>query len=73
MKRITRDELEVFLRKHKLWLADDPEGERANLWGANLRGANLRGANNLSLPIACPEEGSFIGFKRCQGNLDELN
>ena len=109
MKRISRDELEVFLRKHKLWLADDPEGERANLsranlwgadlsranlsranlggadlgganlsganlseadlWGADLSRANLRGANNLSLPITCPEEGSFIGFKRCQGNL----
>ena len=53
----------------------------ANLYGADLRGANLRGANlrwadlsgadlseakNLNFPIACPEEGSFIGFKKCQ-------
>ena len=109
MKKITREELEVFLRKHKLWLADDPNGERAdlcgadlrgaNLWGAdlrgadlwgadlrgadlrgadlrgadlgeaNLRGANLRGANldkntYAAYPIACPEEGSFVGFKK---------
>ena len=45
MKRITREELEVFLRKHKLWLIDDPNGERANLTRANLTGANLTGAN----------------------------
>ena len=132
MKRITKDELEVFLRKHKLWLANDPEGERADLrganlrgadlygadlyganlrganlyganlyganlyganlyganlqgadlygadlygadlYGANLRGANLQGAKNLSLPIACPEEGSFIGFKKANGCIVKL-
>ena len=38
----------------------------ANLSGAYLRGANLSGAKNLNFPIACPEEGSFIGFKKCQ-------
>ena len=41
----------------------------ANLRGANLRGANLRGAKNLNFPIACPEKGSFIGFKKCQNNM----
>ena len=45
MKRITKDELDVFLRKHKLWLIDDPSGERANLSGADLSGADLSGAN----------------------------
>ena len=45
LKRITKDELEVFLRKHKLWLMDDPEGERANLYGADLTGADLTGAD----------------------------
>ncbi len=55
MKKITQAELEVFLRKHKLWLVNDPEGERADLrradlfgadlFGANLSGANLSGAN----------------------------
>lgn len=38
----------------------------ANLIDANLRGANLRGAKGITM--ACPEEGSFIGFKKCQGN-----
>lgn len=49
-KRIIKDDLEVFLRKHKLWLANDPEGKRADLRGANLyrvdlRGVDLRGAD----------------------------
>lgn len=30
---------------------------------------NLSGAKSLSLPIACPEEGSFIGFKKCQNDM----
>ena len=38
----------------------------ADLSGANLSGAYLREAKNLNFPIACPEEGSFIGFKKCQ-------
>ena len=44
-KKITKEELEVFLRKHKLWLGNDPKGEMANLRGADLREANLRWAN----------------------------
>ena len=44
-RKITKEELEVFLRKHKLWLADEPGGERADLSGADLSGANLFGAN----------------------------
>ena len=40
-KRITQEELEVFLRKHKLWIEGDPKGERADLSGANLSGADL--------------------------------
>ena len=39
---------------------------QADLYQADLRGADLRGAKNLNFPIACPEEGSFIGFKKCQ-------
>lgn len=45
MKKITKDELDVFLRKHKLWLVNDPEGERADLRGADLRGADLSEAD----------------------------
>lgn len=63
-KKITKDELGVFLKKHKRWLAGDLEGKRANLYRAD-----LCGADNLKLPIACPEEGSFIGFKKCCDDL----
>ena len=40
---------------------------RADLRGADLSGANLSGAN-LNYPIACPEEGSFVAFKKCRDN-----
>ena len=59
-KVITKEELEVFLRKHKLWLAEEEGGERANLEGANLEGANLEGANL---------EGANLKW----ANLDEAN
>ena len=35
-KVITKEELDVFLRKHKPWLADEEGGERADLKGADL-------------------------------------
>ena len=44
----------------------------ANLYGANLYRANLSGASyiedakNLFYPIACPESGSFIGWKKAR-------
>ena len=47
---------------------------RANLTRADLTGADLTGANNintaknLTYPIACPEKGSFIAFKKVAGN-----
>ena len=48
----------------------------ADLSGAYLRGAYLRGAKGLEdetlkryFPIACPEYGSFIGWKKALGGL----
>ena len=35
------ENLEEILRKHSLWLRNNPEGERADLRRADLRGANL--------------------------------
>lgn len=102
LKKITREELEVFLRKHKLWLMNAPGGERAdlrsaylssanlsgadlnradlsgaylnraNLSGADLSGAYLSGAKNINYPIACPEKGAFIGFKKAHKTIVEL-
>ena len=48
---------------------------RADLRGADLRGANLYGANLYGVAgvpsIACPEKGSFIGFKKAIRVTDE--
>ena len=83
------------LRYANLMVADltgaDLEGVNllgADLGGANLRGANLEGANlwlaNLydtdltdvknfpDIPMECPTEGSFIGWKRAGGYIIKL-
>ena len=42
----------------------------ANLYGANLYGANLSRAKNVPfVPMACPDTGSFIGFKKASGHI----
>ncbi len=41
---------------------------------ANLRGANLRGAENMPyIPMVCPEEGKFIGWKKAKIQGEEDN
>jgi hypothetical protein len=40
----------------------------ASLDGALLKGASLDGAKGLFIPLVCPEEGEFIGFKKVGGN-----
>ena len=42
----------------------------ADFVGADLRGANLYGAY-INMPIACPEEGSFVGFKKASDKDSE--
>ena len=42
---MTKDELKFILEKHRKWLNDEEDGERANLREANLREADLREAN----------------------------
>ena len=42
----------------------------AGLSGAGLYGANLCGAKNVPfIPMACPDTGSFIGFKKASGHI----
>jgi len=73
------------LRGANLWKADlrvaNLRGANlcgANLCGADLRGANLwkadlRGAKNIPfIPMICPEEGSFTGFKKANGLIVKL-
>ena len=78
MKTISNDDLKEILRKHALWLNNDPEGEKADLRGADLSRANLSRANlsradlseaKIDWPLVCPEKGSFIGYKKCRGGL----
>ena len=42
----------------------------ADLYGANLRGADLRGAKGTYM--ACPTDGSFIGWKKASGYIVKL-
>ena len=45
----------------------------ANLYGANLYWANLDGADNVPyIPMACPSDGAFIGWKKIYGCLIKL-
>ena len=45
----------------------------ANLSNADLRNADLRGARNVPfIPYACPDFGSFIGYKKASGYIVEL-
>ena len=45
----------------------------ADLKGADLKGANLKGAKEIPyVPMACPSDGAFIGWKKVCGNLIKL-
>ena len=44
--------------------------QRAYLRGADLQGADLQRAKNIPfIPMACPETGAFVGWKKCRGDL----
>ena len=78
--------LEEILNKHKKWLNGEIGGEKADLSDVNLSHANLMGANlNLTVlnnvkydeytaffNLQCPEEGSFIGYKKARGKIVKL-
>ena len=45
----------------------------ANLTGAELFGANLSGTKNIPfIPMACPDTGAFIGYKKASGYILKL-
>ena len=45
----------------------------ADLRGANLCGADLRGTKNVPyIPMVCPEEGDFIGWKKAESNKNKV-
>ena len=65
----------VDLRGANLHNADLSEADLcgANLCGANLNRANLSGAKNVPyIPMVCPEEGDFTGWKKAEGNKNTV-
>ena len=78
--------LEEILERHKHWIMEDWIMEDCDGWetmkadlsgadlsGADLRGAYLSGANNIpNIAMACPTDGSFIGWKKVNGYLIKL-
>ena len=43
---------------------------RADLYEANLYAADLRGATNVPfIPLACPDTGAFVGWKKASGRI----
>ena len=66
------------LRGADLWRADlqDADLRGADLWRADLQDADLQDAYHDSstafLPIQCPEEGSFIAYKKAKGLVVKL-
>lgn len=61
---------DAYLWGANLW---DADLRGANLRGAYLQGADLRGALNLGfIPKACPDSGSFIGWKKAHGLIVKL-
>ena len=73
---MNQKELNTILEKHKKWLNDETDGERANLICANLTRANLYGANldetTINFPITCPDTGAFVGWKKANGKIVKL-
>ena len=65
-------DLKKILENHLHWLREDCEGwesMRADLSRAYLSRANLSGAINLFVPLACPDTGSFIAYKKAGNSL----
>lgn len=67
-----KEKLDKILENHILWL-NGKGGEYANLRNANLSSVDLRRVNltgiktdiyTIGYNLACPEEGSFIGYKK---------
>ena len=72
-----RKELLEIIKSHNEWLntrySFNVKGKRANLRNANLSGADLFGAKNVPfIPYSCPDTGSFIGYKKANKMIVEL-
>lgn len=75
-----QQELDLILELHRKWLYDEDGGKRADLSFEDLSHLNMRGADmrNAVIPDVqcarlsiCPQEGSFIAFKKAHYRDDE--
>ena len=75
MKKYTELELRGIIEKHSLWLAGDPNGERADLSGADLREADFGGANlsRSDLSGASLRRANLSGANLSGATLNETN
>jgi hypothetical protein len=75
MKTYTMSELDEILRKHRLWLGNDPSGSRADLYGADLSRADLSGANlyGADLSIADLSGANLYGADLSRADLSGAN
>ena len=65
-----KEQLNEVLEKHKKWLNGEPDGERADLYGADLYGANLYGANLYGANL---READLRGADLRRANLREAD
>lgn len=73
MRVFTKDELKEILDKHLKWLKNEDGGERADLRSADLRSAKIEDKLiDKFYPIACPESGSFIAWKKARKKIIKL-
>ena len=61
MKKYTQEELDMILAKHKKWLNDEEDGEKANLSSADLRYTDLSSAD-LSSANLCSADLSYANL-----------
>ena len=72
---MTQEELKAILDLHKKWKNHEKGGKWAYLSGADLSGADLSDETKIDdsamrfFPLACPESGSFIGWKKTAEDL----
>ena len=67
---ISKHKLDSILNKHKMWLLNDPEGERADLMRADLREADLMGVYLMEANLM---EANLIRANLREADLREAN
>ena len=75
MKTYTKQELDVIIAKHKLWIDCKEGGEKADLRGADLRYADLRGVDlySANLRYADLRETNFTNADLRYADICEAN